>query len=385
MQFKFSFLSPSGFSPYDGETQRVLNARYKEGEFVQPFCVTIDKSDSPNGKNYWIHFDREVCFQLNVATSYRRPIRVEKMSLPARPVILKAQRYINLIKQNVKAILGYACRAGAYNKCWMKQLLLEPESTDAVKAVASIKSNLPRLSECVTGTGESAEKFFYDAVALWFSSSDCCLVRSAFFFDYPSLASQDRQISSISQELLDEIRKADLSAVNKRKSRDQSAEVLQEPSPNKKRKRNSSKFPEWWQPSKAGTAATYELQKSNADYVRAESLFNRSMSGRADVIKVERICNEMLWKKYCSSLHFIAEKTKKPQERLTALMFHGTSSEPPSNIWKCQAGFDPRFSNDGYFGRGSYFAVDASYSCRQYQHKLHDGTGQIFLAEVTCM
>ncbi len=44
------------------------------------------------------------------------------------------------------------------------------------------------------------------------------------------------------------------------------------------------------------------------------------------------------------------------------LLFHGSSCTKPEEIYKGDAGFDMRFSNNGLWGRGNYFAVNASYS-----------------------
>lgn len=44
------------------------------------------------------------------------------------------------------------------------------------------------------------------------------------------------------------------------------------------------------------------------------------------------------------------------------LLFHGSRTNNPEEIYKGDASFDMRLSNDGMWGRGNYFAVNASYS-----------------------
>ena len=43
------------------------------------------------------------------------------------------------------------------------------------------------------------------------------------------------------------------------------------------------------------------------------------------------------------------------------LLFHGTRANPPGTIVDDQVGFDMRFSQEGLWGRGTYFAEDAAY------------------------
>ena len=49
------------------------------------------------------------------------------------------------------------------------------------------------------------------------------------------------------------------------------------------------------------------------------------------------------------------------------LLFHGTSSTDPVKIYAGDASFDMRFSHNGMWGRGNYFAVNASY-CGSYAY-----------------
>lgn len=65
------------------------------------------------------------------------------------------------------------------------------------------------------------------------------------------------------------------------------------------------------------------------------------------------------------------------------LLFHGTRDTDPKDIFKSEKGFDFRYSSDGLWGRGTYFAVKASYSDRSYAHtRSPDGLKQLLLARV---
>ena len=50
------------------------------------------------------------------------------------------------------------------------------------------------------------------------------------------------------------------------------------------------------------------------------------------------------------------------------LLFHGSRNTDPKEIYGGDASFDMRFSNNGAWGTGNYFAVNASYS-DSYAHR----------------
>lgn len=62
-------------------------------------------------------------------------------------------------------------------------------------------------------------------------------------------------------------------------------------------------------------------------------------------------------------------------------LYHGTRSADPAFIYKGEEGFDMRFSAQGLWGTGCYFAVNASYS-KGYSYRLPDGSLQMFIAKV---
>ena len=62
-------------------------------------------------------------------------------------------------------------------------------------------------------------------------------------------------------------------------------------------------------------------------------------------------------------------------------LFHGTGRHEPSDIYGGDSSFDMRFSRDGMWGRGNYFAVNASYS-NSYSYKAEGGVRQMLVAYV---
>lgn len=94
---------------------------------------------------------------------------------------------------------------------------------------------------------------------------------------------------------------------------------------------------------------------------------------------IEQIENKWLWAKYSAQKSFLAQKLNRMDDT-EKLLFHGTSKTEPSLIYTSQDGFDPKFANDGLWGRGTYFASNAIYS-NDYAYRKGDSY-QLFLADV---
>jgi hypothetical protein len=97
------------------------------------------------------------------------------------------------------------------------------------------------------------------------------------------------------------------------------------------------------------------------------------------LIKLERIQNPWLWKQY--ALHKTRMLEKGSQSVSEMDLFHETRDINPQYIYNSEEGFDIQFSSVGAWGRGCYFAVNASYSAH-YSHYLPNGEFQMFLAKV---
>ena len=72
-------------------------------------------------------------------------------------------------------------------------------------------------------------------------------------------------------------------------------------------------------------------------------------------------------------------QNKKPSQ-LIKLMFHGSSSGNPKDIYKSEEGLDIRFARAGMFGTGNYFADNSAYS-HTYSYR-EGNTFQMFVCFV---
>ena len=78
------------------------------------------------------------------------------------------------------------------------------------------------------------------------------------------------------------------------------------------------------------------------------------------VISIERIQNQLLWRAYSYEKNKLKEKLGKDPTELQ--LFHGTRATNPVEIYKSEDGFDMRFSRQGSWGMGSYFAHKSKFS-----------------------
>ena len=88
-----------------------------------------------------------------------------------------------------------------------------------------------------------------------------------------------------------------------------------------------------------------------------------------NLVSIKRIQNEFLWEKYCQHKERMG---RKGAERINEMeLFHGTRLNPPEDIYMSEEGFDMRFSREGMWGHGNYFAESAQYS-RGYAYTKQD-------------
>ena len=87
-----------------------------------------------------------------------------------------------------------------------------------------------------------------------------------------------------------------------------------------------------------------------------------------------------LWDKYTKRKEALQRDPDLGQiEELS--LFHGTRQTRPEMIYGFETGFDTRFSRDGLWGFGNYFAVNASYSLH-YSHNKGNRQLQMLVARV---
>ena len=103
------------------------------------------------------------------------------------------------------------------------------------------------------------------------------------------------------------------------------------------------------------------------------------MTLKCNVISIKRIQNEFLWEKYVQHRELMSHKG--PRSRTEMELFHGTRSNPPKCVYESEEGFDMRYSREGLWGLGNYFAENANYaSC--FAYKRFNEVLQFFLVKV---
>ena len=79
----------------------------------------------------------------------------------------------------------------------------------------------------------------------------------------------------------------------------------------------------------------------------------------ARVVKLERVQSRTLWAKYEQAQHWIA--LREEGDANEQLLFHGTCALAPADVCASDEGIDPRFSDGGFYDRGTYLAESAGY------------------------
>ena len=113
------------------------------------------------------------------------------------------------------------------------------------------------------------------------------------------------------------------------------------------------------------------------EFHRISAYFLQSMP-HCEIRRIDRIQNKLLWRKYCDRAKQMYNYGQVLREES---LFHGTRSHKPEEIYKGDASFDMRFCHSGMWGRGNYFAVNASYS-NSYAHNELGGVQQMLMAYV---
>ncbi|GCC24274.1 hypothetical protein chiPu_0002674 [Chiloscyllium punctatum] len=124
------------------------------------------------------------------------------------------------------------------------------------------------------------------------------------------------------------------------------------------------------------------LQSSTQEYKEVVKTFKKSCGKTiVDIVKIERVQNRKLWQSY--SVRKQNAERKYPGMTIEQILYHGTTKEIAQRVNK--TGFNRSFCgrNATYYGRGTYFALDASYSCdNKYSNPDCDGCKCIYQARV---
>ena len=102
------------------------------------------------------------------------------------------------------------------------------------------------------------------------------------------------------------------------------------------------------------------LDEQSVEFQCVAERFYSTMENAAKIKRIDRIQNRLLWHKYTDKSKEMAKFGDGVLNE--ELLFHGSGKNDPVNIYKGDASFDMRFSRDGMWGKGNYFAVNASYS-----------------------
>jgi hypothetical protein len=143
--------------------------------------------------------------------------------------------------------------------------------------------------------------------------------------------------------------------------------------------RRSTNYPDEWTPGQTTNCALYALDPNSDEFIKIVNRMKKTLPS-CQVHRIERIQNKWLWKRYVDQRKII--ELKNNGEANEKYLFHGTRNNPPENIYKDEVGFDMRYSAQGLWGRGCYFALNASYSGCGYEYTLNSGQKQIFFARV---
>lgn len=133
--------------------------------------------------------------------------------------------------------------------------------------------------------------------------------------------------------------------------------------------------------------------KHKAEYDAIKTNFMATIGNANSVIHgIKRIQNRELYERYFHWKQTIIKKYKKLRENGVVIadyyeeqmLYHGTRSLDPKEIYISKEGIDRRYTNAGVaFGIGSYFAVNASYSAGGgYVHTLANGTKKFLYCRV---
>lgn len=102
-----------------------------------------------------------------------------------------------------------------------------------------------------------------------------------------------------------------------------------------------------------------DAEYESEEYGRIAGRFLQTMPS-ADILNIKRIQNKPLWMKYIQcSQHMLQFNDSILGEQM---LFHGSRTTDPKDIYNGDSSFDMRFSSNGMWGKGNYFAVNASYS-----------------------
>jgi hypothetical protein len=140
-------------------------------------------------------------------------------------------------------------------------------------------------------------------------------------------------------------------------------------------------LPQHWKQGQRSPVQTVAVPVGTEEWSELEDLLRQSLPS-VRLVEITRIQNLLLWKRYSFFKSLMSRKngSDKVNERL---LFHGTRGTDPASIITSEKGFDFRFgSEDCLWGKGTYFAVKASYCDSRFAFHTPRGNKQVFVARV---
>jgi hypothetical protein len=135
-------------------------------------------------------------------------------------------------------------------------------------------------------------------------------------------------------------------------------------------------FPLNWAPQRSNLTL-FNVGRDTKEFNNVTTRLRRTMP-TAQITRLQRVQNKSLWTSFQAIRQSL--ETKLGRSNISERLFHGSGSTPPQTLLDSDICFDRNFSNQGMWGRGLYFAVNASYS-NDYAHTAGNER-QFFLADV---
>lgn len=141
-------------------------------------------------------------------------------------------------------------------------------------------------------------------------------------------------------------------------------------------------FPKYWDFKDNNPLSLIDVLTNSEEYNFVVTPFKKTMGG-SKILSVKRIQNKYLMDQYIMVINKRGE-VRPGEEVNRKFLFHGTRQNPPEKIYgNFDTGFDLQYANYGLYGKGLYFAENASYSNGYaYATKENANIRQMFLADV---
>ena len=325
---------------YEG-LHHAITAKYESG--AEEFDSLIDSKKYQSGKRYKINFFKMT--QTNVDTGFTRAVqKIANPNYQSEFALFQEDQRVERVERKEKSCLKIRGMKTDLKPC--ERYLREFIEKNLIKQNFDMKHlQLPRVEEICSPFSVKVESVSKQSVLLIGSES---------------------QVSKAEKVLLHEL----ISTVDK---------VFE--------------LPKEWAPQQQN-CHLFDVPQGSQEWQVVEKRFRETMPN--NILKIERIQSKTLWKKYSTFKSLQIDNNGKEKEMM---LFHGTRETRPSEIYT--HGFDMRFCSSGMWGRvclpfnflsfslllflyskfkGSYFAVNASYS---HSYRYTNGpVFQMFLASV---